>query len=111
MVYHASVHNNTVFSAMCCENGTRLAYLLVLSNNNKIREYNVSVLIPEYILSLTQCMSESMYAPSRQTQFTEPPLKHTTTLFSLSDHCILSREWRVIVDQVKTNHHGRPMVL
>ena len=24
--------------------------------------------------------------------------KHTTTLFSLSDHYILSREWRVIVD-------------
>ena len=27
-------------------------------------------------------------------------LKHTTTLFSLSVHYILSREWRVIVDQV-----------
>ena len=26
-------------------------------------------------------------------------LKLTTTLFSLSDHYILSREWRVIVDQ------------
>ena len=38
-------------------------------------------------------------------------LKHTTTLFSLSDHYILSREWRVIVDQVQTNYHGRPMVL
>ena len=33
-------------------------------------------------------------------------LKHTTTLFSLSDHYILSREWRVIVDQVQTNYHG-----
>ena len=30
-----------------------------------------------------------------------PPLKHTTTLFSLSDHDILSRKWRVIVDQMK----------
>ena len=30
-------------------------------------------------------------------------LKHTTTLFALSDHYILSREWRVIVDQL----HGR----
>ena len=29
----------------------------------------------------------------------ENELKHTTTLFSLSDHYILSREWRVIVDQ------------
>ena len=29
-------------------------------------------------------------------------LKHTTTLFSLSDHYILSREWIVIVDQVQT---------
>ena len=38
-------------------------------------------------------------------------LKHTTTLFVLSDHYILSREWTVIVDQVQTNNHGRPMVL
>ena len=38
-------------------------------------------------------------------------LKHTTTLFSLSDHYMLSREWRVIVDQVQTNYHGRDMVL
>ena len=38
-------------------------------------------------------------------------LKHATTLFSLSDHYILSREWGVIVDQVETNYHGRPMVL
>ena len=38
-------------------------------------------------------------------------LKHTTTLFSLSDHYILSREWRIIVDQVQTNYHGRPVVL
>ena len=38
-------------------------------------------------------------------------LKHTTTLFSLSDHGILSREWRIIiVDQVHTNYHGRHMV-
>ena len=35
----------------------------------------------------------------------------TTTLFALSDHDILSREWRVIVEQVQNNHHGRPMVL
>ena len=38
-------------------------------------------------------------------------LKHTTTLFSLSDHYILSREWRVIVDQEHTNYHGRPIAL
>ena len=38
-------------------------------------------------------------------------LKHTTTLFSLSDHNILSREWSVIVHQVQINYHGRPMVL
>ena len=38
-------------------------------------------------------------------------LKHTTTSFSLSDRYILSRGWRVIVDQVQTNYHGRPMVL
>ena len=36
-------------------------------------------------------------------------LKHTTTLFSLSDHYILSREWRVIIDQVQTNYHGKPI--
>ena len=35
------------------------------------------------------------------------PLKHTTILFSLSDHYILSREWRVIVDLVQTSYHGR----
>ena len=29
-------------------------------------------------------------------------LKHTTTLFSLSDHDVLSREWRVIVHQVQS---------
>ena len=33
-------------------------------------------------------------------------LKHTTTLFALSDHYILSGGWRVIVDQVQTNYHG-----
>ena len=38
-------------------------------------------------------------------------LKHTTTLFSLSDRYILSRGWRVIVDHIQTNYHGRPMVL
>ena len=39
--------------------------------------------------------------------------KHTTILFALSDHYILSRGWRVIVDQhdqVQANYHGRPMV-
>ena len=35
-------------------------------------------------------------------------LKHTTTLFSLSLHDFLSQEWRVIVDQVRTNYYGRP---
>ena len=40
-------------------------------------------------------------------------LKHIPTLFSLFDHYILSREWRVIVDLVglQTDYHGRPMVL
>ena len=38
-------------------------------------------------------------------------LKHTTTLFSLSDHYILIREWRVVVDQVQTTYHGRPMLI
>ena len=37
-------------------------------------------------------------------------LKHTTTIFALSDH-ILNREWRFIVDQVQTNYHDRPIVL
>ena len=35
-------------------------------------------------------------------------IKHTTTLISLSDHNILSREWRVILDQGQINYHGRP---
>ena len=30
-------------------------------------------------------------------------IKHTTTLFYLSDYYIQSREWRVIVDQVHIN--------
>ena len=38
-------------------------------------------------------------------------LQLTTTLFSLSDHDILSRKWRVIVDQVQVDYHGRPIVL
>ena len=38
-------------------------------------------------------------------------LKHTTTFFSLCDHYNLCWEWRVFVDQVQTNYHGRPMVL
>ena len=29
----------------------------------------------------------------------------------MSDHYILSREWRVIINQVQTNYHGRPVVL
>ena len=33
-------------------------------------------------------------------------LKHTTTLFALFSHYILSQEWRVIVGQVQTNYHG-----
>ena len=37
-------------------------------------------------------------------------IKHITTLFSLSDHDILSREWRVSVGHVQTNYHDRPMV-
>ena len=37
-------------------------------------------------------------------------LKHTTTLFSLSDHDILSREWRFIAHQVQIKYHGRLMV-
>ena len=34
--------------------------------------------------------------------------KHTTTLFSLSDHDILCREWGVIVHQVQSNYRPRP---
>ena len=37
--------------------------------------------------------------------------KHNTTLFSLSDHDIVSREWKVIFYQVQPYYHGRPMVL
>ena len=39
-----------------------------------------------------------------------PVLKHTTTLFALTGHYILSWEWRVIVDQVQTSYHSRPTV-
>ena len=42
--------------------------------------------------------------------FTYVILKHTTTLFSLSDHYILCRDWRLIVDLVQTIYHGRSTV-
>ena len=35
-------------------------------------------------------------------------LKHTPTLFYLSDHLILNWEWGIIVNQVQTDYHGRP---
>ena len=38
-------------------------------------------------------------------------LKHTTKLFALSDHYILSREWGVFVDQVQTNYHDRLLIV
>ena len=40
--------------------------------------------------------------------YVESKLKHTTTqfLFSLFDHYILSREWRIIVDQLEISYHG-----
>ena len=38
-------------------------------------------------------------------------LKHTTTLFSLTEHDFLSQEWRVIVDQVQTNYNGRHIMV
>ena len=34
------------------------------------------------------------------------PTTHTTTLFDLSGHYILSREWGVIADHVQSNYHG-----
>ena len=37
----------------------------------------------------------------------KPKFKHTTTLVSVYDNYILSRSWRVIVDLVQTNYHGR----
>ena len=37
-------------------------------------------------------------------------LKHATKFFSLSDHYIVSREWRIIVGQVQTNYHGMAIV-
>ena len=62
--------------------------------------------IPSFFISII---------PTEQTSFAlrqhSDPLKHTTTLFALFDHYILSREWRVIVDQVQTNYHGRPREL
>ena len=41
----------------------------------------------------------------------EQCLEHTTTLFVLFEHYILSREGRVIVDQVQTNYPGRSIVI
>ena len=42
-------------------------------------------------------------------QIEVPELKHTTTLFALFDHDILSWEGRVVVDQIHINYHGRHM--
>ena len=39
------------------------------------------------------------------------PIKTHHYIISFVDHHILNREWRVIVDQVQTNYHGRPIVL
>ena len=36
--------------------------------------------------------------------------KHTTTLFALSDHYVLSREWRVFVEQVQVWCYNQPGV-
>ena len=43
--------------------------------------------------------------------FRHEKVKTHHDIIFLSDHDILSREWRVIVDPVQTNYHGRPMVL
>ena len=57
------------------------------------------------------------YVPAQQTRYIYMMLlyyqfsKHTTTLFPLSHHYIISREWRVLVDQVEANYHGRLVVL
>ena len=49
------------------------------------------------------CTSTNIWANHpRGRQVLRGHLKHTTTLFSLSDHDILSREWRVFVHQVQT---------
>ena len=65
---------------------------------------SISLLAFMWNISLYHYIEKNLQEPSVL-------FEHTTTLFSLSDHYILSREWRVIVDQVQTNNHGRPMVL
>ena len=62
------------------------------------------------ILSVRDCIHTSEYVVYRHRILTSI-VDHTTALFSLSDHYILSRVWRVIADQVQTNYHGRVMVL
>ena len=51
---------------------------------------------PPYFIVLASSVKKRR---SRSLSFTEFVSKHTTTLFSLSDHYILSREWRIIVHQ------------
>ena len=68
----------------------------------------------DYCNSLFHNMSEKDIARLiREQNWLARVLKHTTrpTIFSLSDHDILSREWRVIVHHVQTNYHGGYMVL
>ena len=77
-----------------------------ISPKNAI-QYKIRIIISRHIY-LSNCRHMILYHTTIQQN-----LKHTTTLFSLSDHyiLILSREWRVIVHLVQTNYHGRPMAL
>ena len=67
--------------------------------------YSWNILILDTTTCTLFCQTEMAYDTADKWK-----LKHTTTLFPLSDHYILSREWRVIVDQGQTNYHGRPVV-
>ena len=66
-----------------------------------------------YMTYLHNCSGFVRYTPGSATDintvhFTKDTqtLKQTTTLCSLLDHYILSREWIVIVGQKQTNYHG-----
>ena len=61
------------------------------------RQITITTNLKPYCYAVCLCMQGREYIHAMIYM-----LKHTTTLFSLSDHYILSREWRVIVDKV---HH------
>ena len=95
------------------QNKGKVSDLLTVLNHqtsNLLREYDVYLEFDRYHPMGIKAQTR-MLQINPGSRVHKLHLKHTTTLFFLFDHYILSREWRVIVDQVQTNYRGRSMVL